>query len=159
MLYIQRLGNPLQVNFKAGMRTKYLKSNLFQRKSMSKVVESDKLESGFSSGNTNLKKTSGSGSLPTISPTLSILPTLWSSSTASSSWRRVSGWRTRGSWYGTISRAEALGVEKHWFWVIISFCCAWKFFLFDVRYDVLALLPLDLLYLKFGRQCTLLRYF
>ena len=34
-----------------------------------------------------------------------------------------------------------------------------NFFLFDVRYDVLALLPLDLLYLKFGRQCTLLRYF
>ena len=34
-----------------------------------------------------------------------------------------------------------------------------EFFLFDVRYDVLALLPLDLLYLKFGRQCTLLRYF
>ena len=25
------------------------------------------------------------------------------------------------------------------------------------RYDVLALLPLDLLYLKFGRECTLLR--
>ena len=34
-----------------------------------------------------------------------------------------------------------------------------NFVLFDVRYDVLALLPLDLLYLKFGRQCTLLRYF
>ena len=50
------------------------------------------------------------------------------------------------------------GGSFRWFWVIISLCCAWKFSLFDGRYDVLALLPLDLLYLKFGRQCTLLRY-
>ena len=110
---------------------------------------------GSSSENTRATKTFGSGSLRTTSRTRSTWRTSSSSSTGSSSWRRGSGWKTSGSWSETTSKVGASGKTvsiKPPKWLL------WMSKAIFGRYDVLALLPLDLLYLKFGRECTLLRW-